>query len=882
MKVGRSVVSFLLCAVTALAGSASARVIYEPDTHFTLTYALMRLACFSHKEALIIASADAGMDSSSATSPGLDSDANRDWHALDVSKEAVLKRKQALWDRAMASKDLVQLGQYFHYQEDTFSHREGHGISEDWKPYGSHLGHAGDLHQPDRPPYDKERAKAMAKQKLAEAQAFVRALGRPQMQVPDDLVGFLIEYQCLPYTHNAFGLVNEVDPDDVAASLDNILQQWFKAGKIKKEIHCPKISEVIPYNFDDHGNVKNPEEVRQALAKVKDYNFPPGYQPEQPKTPDNPVTPPVPPTPQQPKTPDKPKEPEKPKVVEHVTPVKPEEPKHAEKKKPEFPLPGATKTTPENNQLPLIPGSTPYAPPVPPSQTSIGVTKTVTGDGPDGHYTIESKVTSSVELVDMGATRGGDIQWCFFDCYGHKHSNHGECDYSCDEPCDVIHGMSSMWAYFELNATAFYQLGTDLEKVWPGAGAPGPTQSIVSSSFADYIQQVTGYRVRLPKDHFAGPCSAAYRRFGYHEYKLRLHVSISTSGTRGGQSVNESKDATIDIGSIFQPDVSRPYKAANYVSCWCERDKYHALFDPKRTATGLTPYTGLQAFGGTDGPYNLPKLSFTGRDINVLDVEDFDDGVVIYFPGGETFIPDDPDYQEVVTLYGGLVNFDTFRSIPAANGPAVLGPHKAEVPIACLQMNKKQPDSHVHYTLAKQHDPVLRNLALVAEWENVHGPWDQARLWIYKDHATLEKVNNKLMLGVPPGRYMQALYEVMHDGGVDLTQPDYKGLLEPKLVWDAFGNRDSTIWFITTLALVDPDGLAKELTSGSAAWGAKLQDNDRDYPHAVNIIDAIGRCLAPQVRETLPLVIAALPDSARTRILAKTELGKARASLATK
>ncbi len=833
------------------------RFFYEHDTHFSLTYVLMRLACFSHKDALIIASADQNVDDCGNTDPSFNSSHNPKWHALDDSKDAVLKRKEQLWNRAMASKDLVQLGQYFHYQEDSWGHRQGHGIGENWEPYGPTFGHAKDLAQPDRVPYDKERAREMAKEKLAQAQEFNRSIGHQTMDVPADVPGFLIDAMCLPYTHDAFGLWNQVDPDKVADDLNNLCQKWYAEGKIGKEIKCPKVDERLRYEFDEDGKVTNGDDVQKKLDKIEDYNFP--VRPVAPAQPDPPKG--IIPSPSEPVVPVPTSEPVKP--VQPLATIGPSQPtKPIAAPQPQVPAPPS--------------GGIGFTPPValPGAQTTV---RTISGSGPNGNYTIESKVTSSVELVDTGVTNGGIIQWCYSDCLGRKHSDHASCDFSCDKPCDILHGMDFLHAYYKINWPVFDQIGTDIEKLWPGSGVWAPSQAAVAGNLREFLASFAQTYSRIPSDHFSKPCGAAYRRFGYHQYKLVMHLRIeSSTRTDGKPPTGEARESTVEVATLFQPDVSKPWQQGSFTDCYCVFDeKLRSIFNPKKTPTEAVPDSGIRYLVSGISPFTPLKGTLTGVDLNTMDYEEVDDGVVIYFPGGETFIPDDPSYQEMVTVYGTVLDLGG----RLLEGPSAGSAHVGQLPVACLEIDKKQPNHSVKYHAAPNRDPVLRRLALTAEWENVHGPWDQARLWIYENHSTLEQINNRLIPGVPPGMYVKCLYEVAHEGFVDLTVAPFRTLLEPRFVFDAFGSRDATIWFIQTLADISPEALATFVTQGAAAWGATLKDNDRDYPHAADIIDGLSQTLSPALHDVIPTIIAALPDAARARILNKTILGKERAKL---
>jgi hypothetical protein len=256
----------LTALLTAMAGYVPGANTYEEDTHFQLTYVLMRLACFTHKEALQVASADWSQDTNGTTVAGLNSPNNTNWHALGTRAQ-IDKRKKELWDRACKSGDLVHLGQYFHFQEDTYAH-----LDEDGEPYGAGTGHAGDGHQPDRIPNNKGRAKNMAKEKAENAQKFLKdCLKREPAVIPAGLTDALIEAMAGVYKKDILGYWNKADTNKIAQALQDVLDKWFKEGKIKKEIKVPKMADLLPYRFDKNGDVTNNNQIENRLEGIEEH-----------------------------------------------------------------------------------------------------------------------------------------------------------------------------------------------------------------------------------------------------------------------------------------------------------------------------------------------------------------------------------------------------------------------------------------------------------------------------------------------------------------------------------------------------------------------------------------------------------------------------------
>ena len=199
----------LLIAVLVLAlGLVSRRACaYNDDVHFNLTYVLCRMAGLPLKDALWIALADQSMDDNEQTSAfngnidaieqaaGIKQEVwqrnGRDWHAfsskggeetllagllskrgrrvhyyhVEEARSDILTRRNVLQQRVFASLHLVAntdnthilqseiaLGQFLHYEQDYFSHRQLtlEAVNNvKYLPYGPFFGHSADNHDPD-------------------------------------------------------------------------------------------------------------------------------------------------------------------------------------------------------------------------------------------------------------------------------------------------------------------------------------------------------------------------------------------------------------------------------------------------------------------------------------------------------------------------------------------------------------------------------------------------------------------------------------------------------------------------------------------------------------------------------------------------------------
>lgn len=157
---------------------------YDEDTHFIMTYVMLRSAGFTDNDALLVAAIDQGMDDSpetvangnigpvSGVYPNVDEEWI--WHALDSSgsmtARGIIARKEYLFAEIFNQADyrtkLILLGIFYHYQQDTWAHRHHWSLSplgsweknhlsyDNYITYNTPTGHAKDGHFPDRPPFD--------------------------------------------------------------------------------------------------------------------------------------------------------------------------------------------------------------------------------------------------------------------------------------------------------------------------------------------------------------------------------------------------------------------------------------------------------------------------------------------------------------------------------------------------------------------------------------------------------------------------------------------------------------------------------------------------------------------------------------------------------
>lgn len=169
-------------------------------------------------------------------------------------------------------------------------------------------------------------------------------------------------------------------------------------------------------------------------------------------------------------------------------------------------------------------------------------------------------------------------------------------------------------------------------------------------------------------------------------------------------------------------------------------------------------------------------------------------GSEVVFPPGTFWIPDKPGYQTMMNFTNFKHNFEPSLSV---NGSVAF----SEMRSHCLNMDRKEPDKNVSYFPYVTPDPILRELARIAEASRFRGPWEQARTWIYTDKASLEQINKRLFPGVSHGQYVNGLWDVTRLGGFSERELKDKKLFDPVLLSGAGASDEAMMWFTTHMAM---------------------------------------------------------------------------------
>ncbi len=309
------------------------------------------------------------------------------------------------------------------------------------------------------------------------------------------------------------------------------------------------------------------------------------------------------------------------------------------------------------------------------------------------------------------------------------------------------------------------------------------------------------------------------------EYQTKLEVNGLTIPWR---NFNPSKPIPSNADTYFS-DVSAQY--GNQLTSKLLLNSGLAFTDVKKMMNGAA------ARGD-----NMNWLNFPG-DSNELGSPKC--GSKIELPVGTLWQPDSSDYQAMGTIGGFNYNF-----MPEF---AFVGNFEQQPPgrmrVHCLNMEAKEPASSVRYFPYFCADPVLRAILEKNSEASLRGPWLQARTWIYTDKASLKQINDRLIPGISPGRYIDEMFEVAKLGG--LKQKDYENinLFDPSLLAGTGTDKVALYWFVGVLDSKHVKATANWLNKNPQEILSKFQNATAlDLLHLKTLFSYLFNATSPEIR----------------------------------
>lgn len=434
-------------------------------------------------------------------------------------------------------------------------------------------------------------------------------------------------------------------------------------------------------------------------------------------------------------------------------------------------------------------------------------------------------------------------------------------------------------------------------------------------AFLDTLQQTLApyfersMTISLP--HFANPCSEAQRTIGYKRYSVMAHVVCESVVTRGTERNTYTRTTDMNVTSMFVPDASVVLNDRQKSNCVCEDPMSWPKDPPKiddifpRTPNYIPLIRGIEF-----GP-DFKDIFWKARGMALVEYTfgdgDFDPKGGFYLPPGTMWEDweDDEDYQDLVQLNPYIMYFTegsgpvepeshdpriaihepqltTHESQPTNHEPrhttrdsritnhnpritthdsrtttheprfTTHDPQAERDPLmtACTELHKKAPDGR-RMKMKPVQDQVLQQIAMLSQNDMIRGLYDQVRVWIYTDHATMDEVNKVLLPKTTKSGYVRSLYDDFRVGALDVSKPEVKRLFEPALVDCPTAPPAAQKWFVNRMSMMNGKALA-EYMAGPGASMADALKNDAEVKGLAQIVDALASAASPEVHAAFP------------------------------
>lgn len=338
-------------------------------------------------------------------------------------------------------------------------------------------------------------------------------------------------------------------------------------------------------------------------------------------------------------------------------------------------------------------------------------------------------------------------------------------------------------------------------------------------SVRDYLDREAKHKEDIDPNAFIKPGGWTTRHYGRRKQQQFMTCTIFTEFKQGSLNMrNAIETINIPIGTYWEPGFTPFYE--NFVPDAAPDKKFYeetgGMFvqpaDGSMMAVGVMlptfdkpmEYISTGAYanevvkdnGGaslltnlsnigykiTDFPAKIGEMAPYGNDMNYLEFPQVKNPCMsdFYAPPGTCWLPSNPAYQVMTTGVKTHIDYHNFNVYAALDSELQGAPNQMRV--LCLNMDKKEPAAGIKYLPIRTTDPIITQLANKMNNTNYRGPWDQARMWIYTDRATMDDINKRISPKLSPAAYMLGLADVGLAGGLDSKMLTDEKLIRPDLI----------------------------------------------------------------------------------------------------
>lgn len=445
---------------------------------------------------------------------------------------------------------------------------------------------------------------------------------------------------------------------------------------------------------------------------------------------------------------------------------------------------------------------------------------------------------------------------------GTKHTLHADCNTSCDGPCLERHTYTFVPTHEipdkDKDVDAFFDIRDKVNAAISKANG-GNEPKVKPSMFKDMLDDALGdekhqFDVKVKWQHWCKkPCSEQHRIPLYWRFPVVVDWDfgkeiINADGQKETRSIKKGKF------TFYLDFPSKEYKDDDpHVECKCTAvkpeddslplDETAYIYEDGPKPTKLSA-SDLDKFGVEVVCDNMNEGTVTAVNYQPMPVD------LVVQPGTMLVCDDDAD-QDCVIVRGcrlHLMAADYWASLWGGQ-PAVSV--SAPIRLQCINMHKHEPNSKVKYHVRLPGSEALRRLAVFQSKQMIGGPWDQARTWIYTDHATLDDISKVDLLGPSEGGYLKAAWQLSTiEPFLDWSDSDFRPCLEPRLIAGNSSGREATAWFVSEMAELDPKGLADWVDGHGAAFAPLWTDVSLavNAKHLADVVSALIGSSEPTIR----------------------------------
>lgn len=430
--------------------------------------------------------------------------------------------------------------------------------------------------------------------------------------------------------------------------------------------------------------------------------------------------------------------------------------------------------------------------------------------------------------------------FCSNECQGKKHFLHENCDLSCDKTCNGGHSFDL--APFSSYTSNYREVEDDMKRF----GVSGEIEGLGYALSGAVLEQMklTEY-ANDPANTYKwrsqcwnkDPCSAAFKDYDKVLFTATVTYTLMRTTTMDDGSTLVTKGPVRNHEVVLDVAVpgSMRDKAPKKVNCRC------SIISDEKGEVGLLDGVGdteLYCLHGDEkhalaqGQLAQIGLTVVGEDMNKFtltvgkppaECEKF------VIPAGWEFLCEDGSAQDTLLVEDAELITVGNTAVLASTRPsglwAIVDVLTKQARTLCLNINKKEPSPGLKYKLVPPSDPRKVELARMTRDSRFRGPWDQVRLWIVTDRATMDEIGKVLVPGPTPRMYLRELHTVVNRHLFTIDPAKDAKIVDNKLLLAYAPDEEAIDWFVDWKMRHDKTKALSFLKANAKTLAEQFKDN---------------------------------------------------------